>query len=207
MKNGAFIVFEGIDGSGKGTQLSHLAAQLDRLSLPYERTCEPTGSAIGSLVRDVLTGRVRTDNLAVAALFAADRLDHILDSNIGLLARLSAGTNVLCDRYYFSSYAYHSVDVPMDWVITTNEQAAKLLRPTVTVFIDIPAEEAMRRIHAGRTSTELFENEERLRKTRENYFTAFERMKDCERVIVIDGCRSEQEIADDIWEQLRDYFI
>ena len=60
------------------------------------------------------------DNKAIAALFAADRLDHLLNEVDGIASKIEEGTTVLTDRYYFSSYAYHSVDVPMEWVIRAN---------------------------------------------------------------------------------------
>lgn len=206
MKKGVFIAFEGIDGSGKGTQAARLAERLKKMGVDFYSTFEPTYSPIGSLIRNVLTGRIACDNLSVAALFAADRLDHLQNNRDGILSKINGGTSVICDRYYFSSYAYHSVDMPMKWVMDANSQAAALLRPTVTVFIDITAEEAMKRIYAGRFDTELFENTERLTKARENYFKAFELTKKEENVVVIDGSRTPDEIEAAIWEKLRGYF-
>ena len=145
--------------------------------------------------------------LALAALFAADRLDHIQNDTNGLLTFLERGINVISDRYYFSSYAYQSVDLPMDWIISANSLAADLLRPDATLFIDVDPEVTMARIEKNRMTRELFEDTERLIKTRERYFEAFERMKDKEKIIIVNGDRTPEEVALDIWEKTKDLFV
>ena len=78
-KNGGkFIAFEGIDGSGKSTQIEYLTEKLKKENIYYYTTMEPTDSPIGSLIHQIMTGRVKTDNKVIAALFVADRLDHLL---------------------------------------------------------------------------------------------------------------------------------
>ena len=145
------------------------------------------------------------DNKAIAALFAADRLDHLLNEVDGIASKIEEGTTVLTDRYYFSSYAYHGVDMPMDWIIQANEQSSQILRPTVNIFIDTDPDIAMERIARNRFHRELFEKKSRLIEVREKYLEAFEKRKDVERVMIIDGNRSEREIAEDIWEKLQVY--
>ena len=194
---GNFIVFEGIDGSGKSTQAALLAQHLQSEGIPCIQTREPTDSPAGRLIRSVLTGELRMNPLALPGLFAADRMEHLLGEG-GICQMMSEGKNVLCDRYYFSSYAYHSLDAPMDWVIGMNSEAARVLRPAVTVFIDVSPEEAIRRIRQGRDHTELFEKLEMLRRIRENYFTAFEKLKLSENVAVVDGSRPEEDVAAEI---------
>lgn len=72
------------------------------------------------------------------------------------------------------------------------------MRPDVTIFLDISPEAAMERIRKGREETELFENKERLKATRENYFEAFERLKNSEKVEIVNADRSAEEIHKDI---------
>lgn len=156
-QKGNFIAFEGIDGSGKSTQIGLLAERLKKEGVCCYTTMEPTNAPVGSLVRQVMTGRIRMDNKAIAALFAADRLDHLLNEVDGIASKIEEGTTVLTDRYYFSSYAYHSVDVPMEWVIRANEQSALILRPTVNLFIDVDPDTALERIARNRFHQELFE--------------------------------------------------
>ena len=200
MKKGIFIAFEGIDGSGKSTQIQLLMKKIEEKSIRCYQTCEPSAGPIGSLTRQILTGRIKTDNRVIAAMFAADRLDHLLNPIDGIVSKIEEGIHVISDRYYFSSYAYHSVDVTMDWVIKTNEESAKVLRPDLTVFIDISAKEAMDRITKNRFHTELFEKESRLSKVRENYLKAFELMKEEEKVLIVDGTKTPQEIGNIIWQ-------
>ena len=140
-------------------------------------------------------------------MLTADRIDHLVNEVDGLCAAIDKGITVVSDRYYFSSYAYHSVDVDMDWVIQTNALSAGLLRPTLTVFLDVPVETALERIHQNRTVEEIFDGEERLRRTRELYFRAFERLRDVEKVAVVDGSGTQEEVAERIWAAAAQYFV
>ncbi len=195
---GQFIVLEGIDGSGKSTQAVLLAQRLAAAGVRCNATREPTDGAVGALIRQVLTGALTLDARTLATLFAADRLDHLLGAD-GLLQQLDGGATVVCDRYYFSSYAYHSVDVPLDWVLALNAQAAALLKPTCTLFIDVDPATAMRRIAAGRAQTELFETHERLQAVRGRYLDVFETLAHSERVLIVDGNGTPDAVADAVW--------
>lgn len=198
VRRGGFIAFEGIDGSGKGTQISLLKQYLEEQHYPVFHTMEPNDSPTGSLIHQIMIGRVRTTNDVIAALFVADRLDHIENETNGILKFLNQGVNVITDRFYFSSYAYQSVDVPMDWIIRANSLASDLVRPDVTVFIDVDPEITMRRIEEHRMTKELFEETGRLAETRKRYFEAFEKLKDQEHVVVIDGDRPPEEVQKDV---------
>lgn len=203
---GRFIAFEGIDGSGKSTQIQLLSNKLKEKGIYCYTTMEPTDSPIGSLIHQIMTGRIKTDNKVIAGLFVADRLDHLLNHVNGIAAKIQEGTTVITDRYYFSSYAYHSVDMPMDWVIQANAQAKEILQPSVTIFVDVNPDTALERIAKNRFHQELFEKKSRLEKVREKYFEAFEKLKDTENIVVIDGNRSQEEIAEDIWREVSQYF-
>ena len=199
---GRFFALEGIDGSGKSTQLPLLARRLEALGRPCVQTREPTGGPMGTLLRQVLTGQVDCDSRVVAPLFVADRLDHLLRKGDGLLALVEGGTDVLCDRYYFSSYAYQSVDLPLEWVIGANRPCADLLRPDATLFLDVDPELALERIARGRDHTELFETRERLTRTREQYFRAFEAEEDRERILILPGDLPPEELSRAIWARV-----
>lgn len=205
VSKGNFIAFEGIDGSGKSTQIRMLSEKMKKEGVYCYTTMEPTDSPIGSLIHQIMMGRIKTDNKVIAALFVADRLDHLLNDVNGIVNKINEGTTVITDRYYFSSYAYHSVDMPMDWVIKANEQSSNILRPSVTVFIDISPDAAIERIAKNRFHQELFEKKSRLIKVREKYLEAFDKLKEDECIIMVDGNRSEQEIADDIWKKIKDF--
>lgn len=203
---GKFIAFEGIDGSGKSTQIQLLADRLKTEGIYCYTTMEPTDSPIGSLIHQIMTGRIKTDNKVIAALFVADRLDHLLNDVNGIVPKIEEGTTVITDRYYFSSYAYHSIDMPMDWVIQANEQSKIILQPTATLFIDVDPDLAIERIAKNRAHQELFEKKSRLIKVKEKYLEAFEKMKNCENIISVNGNRAPEAIADDIWKEISRYF-
>ena len=206
-RGGVFIAFEGIDGSGKTTQLALLKARLEAEGFSVLSTKEPTDGPVGRLLRQVLTGEVKMDERVAVPLFAADRLDHLLNPADGLRAALERGLNVLTERYYFSSYAYQTAPcTPMERVIEANAECAALLRPTVTVFFDLDPEEALRRIAVGRGQTELFETRERLTAVRRNYLMAFERLRDVENVLIVDAALPPQALAEELWKRLNHYF-
>lgn len=81
------------------------------------------------------------------------------------------------------------------------------MQPTVTIFIDVNPDNAIERIAKNRFHQELFEKKSRLIKVREKYLEAFEKLKDEENFIIIDGNRSQEEIAEDIWNEVRKYFV
>lgn len=203
---GHFLAFEGIDGSGKSTQLQLLLDRLRAQGIPCAGTCEPSDGPVGSMLRQILTGRLTADNRVLAALFAADRLDHVLNQRNGILGQVQSGVTVVTDRYYFSSYAYHGVDVDMGWVIDSNRLSAELLRPDATLFLDVPVRRALDRISRNRSHTELFEKEDRLTATREKYLEAFARLGDAEKVIVIDADGDVDTVAERVWTAVAPLF-
>lgn len=81
-----------------------------------------------------------------------------------MIKHLDQGTHVISDRYYLSSYAYHSVHVDMDWVIQINAMSALLRRPDITFYIDLPAETAVQRMNISRDQVDIYESLENLKK-------------------------------------------
>lgn len=199
MKQNLFIALEGIDGSGKSTQSKILARKLNDAGYKVHSTFEPTDGAIGSVLRNILKGKMKVDEHTIAALFVADRLDHLLNEVDGIVQKLQEGYTVITDRYYFSSYAYHGTHVDMDWVIQANAMSAKIRRPDVNIFIDVAPETSMRRVQ-NRTATELYETLENLTNVRHNFLNAFEKLKHEEKIFVTDGNRPLELISDDIWK-------
>jgi len=206
MTNNLFIAIEGTDGSGKSTQAKLLADRLTAEGHKVHLTFEPTKGHIGSLLRSILTGEKKADQAAIAGLFLADRLDHLLNENDGLVKKLSEGYTVITDRYYFSSYAYHGVYVDMDWVITCNAMCARILRPHVNIFVDVPPEVCMQRIVANRESPELYETTDILNKVRHNYLTAFDRLKDEEHIAIVDGNDTIENVSGAIYKVVSSLF-
>lgn len=174
MERGKFIVFEGTDGSGKSTQAKMLLKYLAGKNIPCYLTFEPTDSFVGAFLRAILSGRAETDEHTIAALFAADRLDHIQNGVNGIKKKLNEGTWVICDRYYFSSFAYNGGQADLEWVIDLNLPAMKMLPPDLTFFLDLPPEEGMARI-LRRGKAERYETLEKQKTIRRRFFDAFSR--------------------------------
>jgi dTMP kinase len=183
-----FIVFEGIDGSGKSTQAKRLATFLrSEVDRPALLTCEPCRDQIGGLIRSHLFAEdaPEVDDLAMALLFRADRTHHLLKT---VLPALKSGIDVVCDRYILSSLAYQSTDeLPMNEVWKLNQH---FRQPDYTFFIDIPIEEALRRMAAQGRNQDAFENEAKMRQVRYRYDKAIELM-DSLNVVRIDGQQDE----------------
>jgi dTMP kinase len=200
---GKFVVFEGLDGSGKSLCIASIEKKLYETAAEFYITKEPTDGIFGALIHQYMTGRLDYDTATLAAMFLADRLDHLNNPVNGLLGILDRVPLVLCDRYYFSSYAYHAVHVDMDWVIAANKICAGLLRADITFFIDTPPEVCMERIRQNRGVIEKFEYLENLKQARENYYRAFDKLKDSENVVIINGERPPETIFAEVWNLLQ----
>jgi dTMP kinase len=194
-----FIAFEGIDGSGKSTQVKLLSDRLIALGHNVYPTFEPSNGEIGLMIRKILKGETKADERTIAALFVADRLDHLLNEKIGLVKKLEEGITVITDRYYFSNYAYNGTQMDMQWVINANSLSADILRPDLTIFIDLAPEISMERLTKNRETIELYENLENLKAVRAKYLEAFELLKNLERVAIVNGNQTPEMISDAIW--------
>ena len=197
-KKGKFIVFEGIDGSGKSTQADRLVRYLKSKNIKAVVTNEPQSDRpVGMLIRQALKKQISFDEKTIALLFAADRLDHIQR----ISEKLDEGFWVVCDRYYFSSFAYNDTALNKEWIISVNSEAMNALKADMTVFLDVPCDISLSRV-SKRGEREIFENTERQNRVRNNYLELFKRFKDDENIVVIDGNAKqniiEKEIADKI---------
>ncbi|MDD6265851.1 MAG: dTMP kinase [Clostridia bacterium] len=199
-KKGKFIVFEGIDGSGKSTQADRLVRYLKSKNIKAVVTNEPQSDRpVGMLIRQALKKQISFDEKTIALLFAADRLDHIQR----ISEKLDEGFWVVCDRYYFSSFAYNDTALNKEWIISVNSEAMNALKADMTIFLDIPCDISLSRV-SKRGEREIFENTERQNRVRNNYLELFKRFKDDENIVVIDGNAKqniiEKKIADKIDE-------
>lgn len=202
-QNGAFFAIEGIDGSGKSTQIPLLAENIKKhTTAKIHLTCEPTTSPIGKVLRQILSKELKADPRVISSLFATDRLNHILEEN-GMLSRFQQGEIILSDRYYFSSYAYHSVEQELSKIIAENAQNAELFPPTATIYLDIPPEIALERIKASGNPVELYETLPRLTQVRENYLNAFQQQEHKEKIYIINANQSKESLEAEIWNTVK----
>lgn len=135
-KRGRFITFEGIDGSGKSTNLSWLAGQLQLLKHKVVQTREPGGTPFGERARDLLLA-TPMPTLAETLFFASIRAAHVEQV---ILPALEAGAWVLCDRFLDATWAYQGGGRGVhDEVIGVLEAISTFgLRPDLTFFLDGP---------------------------------------------------------------------
>lgn len=144
--SGKLITLEGLDGSGKSTQLALEAERLRASRRRVTVTREPGGTALGQQLREILLHAARdgVSPLAELALMFAARAQHIEQL---ILPALEAGHLVLCDRFTDSSVAYqgHGRGVPLDSIQRLEDALCKGVRPDLTLILEIDADAAVRR--------------------------------------------------------------
>lgn len=203
-KGGKFVVLEGIDGAGTTTHVGRLAERLRTMRVPVRATREPSDGPVGTLVRQVLTGRVvvpggRAPGWAtMALLFAADRMDHV-ESEIEPF--IAEGGVVLSDRYDASSLAYQSVSSGADskeaveWIRSLNRYVR---RPDLTIVLDVSPETASeRRLHRGEAAQLYDQNE--VQRALAAFYKDLAKHMPKDRVVVIDASGPVEEVHARVW--------
>jgi dTMP kinase len=155
---GVFIVVEGIDGAGKTLHSKNLCIQLHRRGFDVRYTAEPSEGFIGGLIRREFLNRTKIPPEMETLLFAADRFQHV--HNV-ILPALKQNKIVISDRYYYASIAYQGAQgVEVDWIRLVNSFAPK---PDLALYLDVPVDLALSRIHRRKSLMENFELESRAR--------------------------------------------
>ena len=191
---GLFLTLEGLDGSGKSTQAKLLAAFLEGRGLPVVLTREPGGGLPG--VRDLLL-RGELSPEAEYLLFSADRAEHVRRV---ILPGLEGGAWVVSDRYLDSSLAYQGFGrgLPLPWLLEVAKEATLGLAPRLTFLLDLPPEEALRRVkdpdRLEREGLAFFQ------RVREGYL--FLAQEEPHRFVVLDATGSVEAVAQRIQAHL-----
>jgi dTMP kinase len=194
-----FIVLEGIDGAGTTTQLELLRTACRTHGVRCVTTSEPTEGPIGKLIRHYLSGAEPVQPRTLALLFAADRREHLHRPEDGIVRLTERGSYVISDRYLFSSLAYQSTECGFEYVLGLNNDFPL---PEHLVYVDVPVELGLKRLE-GRAMREITETEEIQRNVQALYRKTIERFSDSGmKIHVIDGNRSADEIASEIWSRL-----
>jgi dTMP kinase len=206
MPRGFFLTFEGLDGSGKSTQLRKLATHLESLGLPVTVTRQPGGTRIGDRIRSLLLDS-RTDPIAPMTelgLMFSDRAQAVAEV---ILPALDQGRIILCDRFTDSTEAYQGGGRQLGTEIVLRMHAAMCAgaKPDLTLLL-LPdfarsLTRARRRNHrtaaAGKDEGRFEKEDEAFyRRVYDQYRMIAER--EAQRVIVIDGDRP----IDDIHQQI-----
>ncbi len=206
MNKGKFIVFEGIDGSGKTTQAKKLAEFLVSCGRQVRLTAEPTSLPSGKLLREALGGKIERTECQMAVMFVDDRICHNTHPTEGIRALTESGIDVICDRYYYSSLAYQGSSTDYEWVKAMNLGCPEILRPDLCIYIDLLPKQSLERILCGRDSVEIYENEHTLSLVREKFLSVIRDLAPTDNIRTVDGYRSEDEVFADIKREVLQLF-
>jgi dTMP kinase len=193
-----FVTFEGLDGSGKSTQVELLRAHLEESGREIVATREPGGTRLGEEIRELLLGGTEISPWAEAALFAAARAELVAEV---IRPALERGADVVCDRYLDSSLAYQGIarGLGVDRVLALNTDAIRGLLPDVTFLLLIDPEEAA--LRSGEASDRIErEGGEFLREVDKAYRELGSTF--ATRIVTLDGLRSADEIAKEVRDKL-----
>jgi dTMP kinase len=210
-RRGLFLTFEGIDGSGKTTQMHTLAERLSSEGYDVLSTVEPGGTDVGAQIRRVLLDAANQELSANAELllYFASRAQNVDEV---IVPAIEAGKIVICDRFTDSTMVYQGFarGLGEQVVAELDRIACRGLKPDLTIYIDIDLETSLGRARArnreieGEQAVETRMDEqpaEFYRKVREGYRTLAAR--EPERFRVIDGRSEVEAIAAEIWEAVR----
>ena len=200
---GKFIVFEGIEASGKTTQ-SHKLTQILSKTEEIFLTKNPTDGEIGSFIRkEILAGNKKhIPPVSYQYLFAADRVIQ----QYQIIEKLKQGITVVCDRYFWSSVAYGIADREgtdyEDWedvsvvALSLLSMYHQFLLPDLSIYLDVSLEESARRISDSAKHTEIYDNHKMNIKIKKGYDWLFKKFPN--EITVISGEKPENEVTKEI---------
>ena len=205
-----FITFEGIEGSGKSTQIKLLAERLKSKGHQVVVTREPGGTPIADQIRKILLDAANKNlaPLCELLLYYAARAQHVEEV---IAPALKQNKIVLCDRFVDASVAYQGYARGLDltFIEKLGQVALKGIKIDLTFLFDLPVAVGLTRAR-GRASTlakelreERFENEETAfhEKVRQGYLTLAR--KEPKRFVVVDGALGVEELAEKVWKVTR----
>ncbi|HIH09257.1 MAG TPA: dTMP kinase [Candidatus Diapherotrites archaeon] len=204
---GLFVVFDGVDGAGKGTAICEVEKFLLEKGISQNRilpTAEPGGGFYGKKLRELLRSKVdpSVNALQFLDLYVADRLEHVEKV---ISPALAEGKIILCDRYKYSTFVYQRLQgIPLGKI---RELHKGLPAPDIAFILDVPVDIALERIGADRKRKyiESFEKKEFLKKVRGG-FLGLRGIFPLENIVFVDASKSAQEVCKQvcnlIWERI-----
>ena len=202
---GIYIVLEGIDGSGKTTQIEKLQEYFAANGQEVVSTREPRKDEglIGELIQKILSGSAKVPAVAIQYLFSADRRMHHAEL---IEPSLESGKMVISDRCFWSAVPYGILDLDEEF----NENSAhrilvsqsilsmyhQFIAPDITIYLDIPVERAMDRLSKKVHEKEIYEEKTKILKAKEGYDWLIKEFPD--EFTVIDGTQSVEKVTEEI---------
>jgi len=195
MIKGCLITFEGIEGSGKTSQMASLAEYLEQNGWNIQKTREPGGTKLGERIRDLLldTGHTNITAKTELLLYLASRAQHFQEV---ILPALQQGKVVLCDRFSEATLAYQGYGRGLDLnkIKTLLRFVTEGRKPDLTLLLDVEVRKGLMRI-SNRTSKDRLEQEriEFYEKVRQGYLKLAKTSP--RQIVVIDAGRPFEKVA------------
>jgi dTMP kinase len=207
---GLFVTFEGMDGSGKTTQMRRLVERLRAAGRAVLETVEPGGTAIGRAIRRILLDSANQEISPAAELllYFASRAQNVDEAILPALAR---GEVVIADRFTDSSLVYQGCGrgLGADTVLALDRVACRGLKPHLTILLDIDVETSLARAHARNTAEAHSETrmDEQSVEFHRKVYDAYQALavREPERIKRVDGRLSIEELERAIWQIVTAY--
>lgn len=195
-----FIVFDGLDGSGKGEMVRRLKDYLAKKNkdLNILVTKEPTDGKYGNQIKEILRKEKdpKTGAEKCLQLFVKDREEHLAKEIEPFLEK--DNSIVICDRYYYSTIAFqHTQGIAIEKVVFDN---MPFRTPDVVFILDLPAEIALERVSKRGKEKEKFEQLDFQRELRQNFLKLKDELDD--NIKVIDASKSKDEVFEQIKKEI-----
>ena len=206
------ITFEGIEGSGKSTQMKLIARYLTERNVPLLITREPTGTDIGRKIGDILFNRGHHDMCAEAEvlLFCAARAQHVREK---IIPAINQNKVILCDRFSDATYAYQGAARGLDaeFIKLINDYSSLGIKPALTLLFDLPVEAGLKRamdrdnLLQDSSSIDRFEKEsiDFHNRVRQGYLDILQ--NEPARVRLIDATRDADSIHQEVLRHIMDF--
>lgn len=199
-----FITFEGIDGSGKSTQIANLKKAFEREGAEVKVFRDPGGTKVSEKVRDILLNpNFDIDPVTELLLFSSARSQLVAEK---VLPALDEGSIVILDRFYDSTTAYQGygrASVSLEEIHRLNSIASHKRAPDLTIYMKIPLDEAKKRMKD--------KQKDRMEQAGDSFFEkvikGFNNLsKQEERFYTVDATQPAQQVGEQIWTHVETYF-
>jgi len=206
---GIYIVLEGIDGSGKTTQIERLNEYFQKQGQEVVKTREPRKDEglIGELIQKILNGKTKIPSVAIQYLFSADRGMHHAEL---IEPSLKSGKTVISDRCFWSAVPYGVLDLEKDFddniakYILVSQSILSMyhqfIAPDITIYLDIPVDRALDRLSKKVHEKEIYEEKAKILKAKEGYDWLLKEFPD--EFTVIDGTQPVEKVTEEILERI-----